>query len=81
MTPMEMSGVIITPVPKIPSVAHSSTLKPPPKALEEDDDSDENEFDDGTTSESGNDGESEDYQTDTVDQTAEKSSASSSHSR
>ena len=49
---MEMSAIVISPAPKIPAIAHSLPLAPPPKPLEEDDDddddddndSDENEF-------------------------------------
>ena len=79
MTPMEMSGVIISPVPKFVSMAQTSTLKKaPPKPKEEDDDSDEDEFEhdagSGDTSE-------EDYESDTVDQADKKSTIVSPHSR
>ena len=53
MTPMEMSSVVLSPIPKGPGIALSTPLQPPRQPLEDDDeeekddnddDSDENEF-------------------------------------
>lgn len=82
MTPMEMSGVIISPVPKFASMALTSKLKQakttPKPPEQEDDDSDEDEFEHDTGSGDTSD---DDYESDTVDQAVKKSAVISSHSR
>ena len=48
---MEMSAVVLSPAPKLPEMAHSLPLAPPPKTLEEDDDDDDDNDNDSDESE------------------------------
>lgn len=81
---MEMSAVVISPVPKVPEIAHSLPLQAPAKPLEEDDDgdddddSDEDEF---TLSEGEDESDNHETEDHEGSVTEKKTSVSSSKSR